>query len=149
MSYRSLLHALRLPAISADDNWQPPSPDTRYTLPEGPMECVYVAITNHDEFYRLLAIHARAGRIVGPVLTCRLYQRRANRSPEYDVWFLAVMPLKHGRNELRVRCGSQDLDQHTEEHPASKQAARLHEELATHCALLGVQLREASYEEMA
>lgn len=112
------------------------------------MECVFVALTNHDEFYRLLGVHGPAGRIVGPVLTCRLYQRRGGRSPEYDVWFLAVMDLRHGRNTLRIRCGSQDLDQASDAHPASREAARMHEELATHCALLGVELREASYEEM-
>ena len=124
------------------------APGQSRPLPSPTMECVYVAITNHEEFYRLLGVHGPAGRIVGPVLTCRLYQRRANRSPEYDVWFLAVMPLRHGRNELRIRCCSQDLDQDSDTHPASREAARLHEELATHCALLGVQLREASYEEM-
>lgn len=146
MSYDCLLDTLRRSATDASATrpqlFRPP------TMPSPIMECQYVAITNHDEFYRLLRLHGEAGRIMGPVLYCRLYQRRANHSPEYDVWFLAVMPLEHSRNELRVRCGSQDFGQDSDSHPASRQALRLQQELATHCTLLGLEVREADYGEM-
>lgn len=152
MSYRSLLHALRLPAIaandSADDDWRPPSPDTRYTLPEGPMECVYVAICDEREFFRALEVHARAGRIMGPVLYMRLYQRRQDRTPEYSVWFTAVIELRYSRVELRRHCGEQDLTQCSDNAPASQLAARMQADLAAACTLLGIECREARYEEI-
>lgn len=146
MSYDCLLDTLRRSATDASAT-RPQLFRPRVSLPSPSMESVFVTIANHDEFYRLLDVHGSAGRVL-QVMWCRLYQHRSDRSPEYDVWFLAVLVLKHARIELRQRCGSQDFDRDSEKHPASRQAARCTEELVTHCALLGLEARETSYEEM-
>lgn len=146
MGYQYLPQAIRpRPSQSADD-WQPPTPDTRYAVASPAMEDVVVLITEEQEFFAELATTAKAGLIVGPVLWLRLYQR-LDGSPDYAVYFTAVIQLRCSRIELRRHCGNQDLTQDSESEPASKLAAMLQQQLAEQCERLEIGCRVADYTE--
>lgn len=144
MGYQYLPQAIR-PRPSQGD-WQPPTPDTRYAVASPAMEDVAVLITEERNFFEELATTAKTGLIVGPVLWMRMYQRR-DGSPDYAVYFTAVIQLRCSRIELRRYCGDQDLTQDSDSHQASHIAAVLQQRLAEHCQRLEIECRAADYTE--